>query len=214
VVQPWPPVRYLPGDALLALYRWRGPVINEGVGGYGYTYLLGPEANKFVFANSDAFSWSDAFRVLVPVDGPTALIVSDGADHRRRRNLVQPAFRHQRVQKYVRIMAASADAVIDTWQRGQRLDIYQQLRSAIRRSTIESLFGQRMSGHADVLGEQLQPLMDLTHRTEPTLKWQQRLGTPAWRHGGERWPPARASTSGSMRRSRGFAPAAQPTTMC
>jgi cytochrome P450 len=174
-------VRYLPGEALLALYRWRGPVINEGVGGHGYTYLLGPEANKFVFANSDAFSWSDAFQVLVPVDGPTALIVSDGSDHRRRRNLVQPAFHHQQVQKYVRIMAANADAVIDTWQRGQNLDIYQQFRSAIRRGTIESLFGRRMSGHADFIGEQLQPLMDLTHRTEPTLKWQQRLRSPAWR---------------------------------
>jgi cytochrome P450 len=78
-------------------------------------------------------------------------------------------------------MVVNADAVIDTWQRGQRLDIYQQFRSAIRRSTIESLFGQRMAGHADLLGEQLQPLMDLTHRTAPTLKWLQRLRSPAWR---------------------------------
>ena len=78
-------VRYPPGEVLLALYRHRGPVINMGIGRRGYTYLLGPEANKFVFANADAFSWREAFQVLVPVDGPTALVVSDGADHRRQR---------------------------------------------------------------------------------------------------------------------------------
>lgn len=44
-------VRYPLGEALLALYRWRGPLINAGVGGHGYTYLLGAEANRFVFAN-------------------------------------------------------------------------------------------------------------------------------------------------------------------
>ena len=43
------PIRYPPGEALLALYRRRGPVINAGIAGLGYTYLLGPEANKFVF---------------------------------------------------------------------------------------------------------------------------------------------------------------------
>lgn len=181
MAEPWRPVRYLPGEALLALYRWRGPVINEGVGGYGYVYLLGAEANKFVFANSDAFSWWEAFQILVPVDGPTSLIVSDGADHRRRRSIVQPAMHYRQVQHYVQTMVANADAVIDTWQRGQRLDIYQQFRSAIRRSTIESLFGERMAGHADLLGEQLQPLLDLTHRTAPTFKWQRRVRSPAWR---------------------------------
>lgn len=51
------PVSYPPGEALLALYRRRGPVINAGVGGRGFVYLLGPEANKFVFANADSFSW-------------------------------------------------------------------------------------------------------------------------------------------------------------
>jgi cytochrome P450 len=181
MVEPSRPVPYLPGEVLLALYRRRGSVINQGIGGYGVVYLLGPEANKFVFANSDAFSWWDAFQTLVPVVGPTALIVTDGADHRRRRSIVQPAFYHQQIQKYVQIMAANADAVIDTWQPGQRLDIYQQFRSAIRRSTVESLFGQQIAEHADFLGEQLQPLLDLTHRTAPALKWQQRLRSPAWR---------------------------------
>lgn len=121
------PVRYRPGDALAALHRRRGPIVDAGIGRHGYVYVFGAEANKFVFANSDAFSWWDAFQVLVPVDGPTALIVSDGADHRRRRSLVQPAFHQRHVGGYLQIMAANADAVIDSWRPGDTIDIFAQL---------------------------------------------------------------------------------------
>ncbi len=174
-------MRYPPGDALLALYRLRGPVIEAGVGRHGYTYLLGPEANKFVFANADAFSWRQTFENLAIVDGPTALIVSDGEDHRRRRSVVAPGLRHRQVQDYVATMAAAVDAVIDGWRPGQRLDIYQQCRAAVRRSTAESLFGQRLAAHSEFLGQQLQPLLDLTHRLPQVAQLQRRINSPGWR---------------------------------
>jgi cytochrome P450 len=179
--RPSRPVRYPPGEALLALYRRRGPVINSGVGRHGYTYLLGPEANKFVFANADAFSWRETFQNLALVDGPTALIVSDGDDHRRRRSVVARGLRHRQIQEYVQTMVASIDTVIDGWRPGQRLDIYQQCRAAVRRSTAESLFGERIAAHSDFLGEQLQPLLDLTHRLPQVVRLQQLLRAPGWR---------------------------------
>ena len=175
------PVRYPPGDALLALYRRRGPVIDAGIGRHGYIYLLGPEANKFVFANADAFSWRETFGNLALVDGPTALIVSDGDDHRRRRSVVAPGLRHRQVQDYVATMVSNIDAVIDGWRPNQRLDIYQQCRAAVRRSTVESLFGRRLAVHSDFLGEQLQPLLDLTHQLPQVMQLQQRINTPGWR---------------------------------
>ncbi len=181
MAEPYRPVPYRPGEALLALYRRRGPVINSGVGPYGYTYLLGAEANKFVFANADAFSWRETFETLALVDGPTALIVSDGDDHRRRRSVVAPGLRHRQIQDYVQIMVSNIDAVIDSWRPGQRLDIYQQFRSAVRRSTAESLFGRRLAVHSDFLGEQLQPLLDLTHQLPQIVRLQQRVNSPAWR---------------------------------
>jgi len=179
--QPYRPVPYLPGEALLALYRRRGPVINSGVGRHGYTYLLGTEANKFVFANADAFSWRETFENLAIVDGPTALIVSDGVDHQRRRSVIAPGLRHREIQSYVRTMVSNIDIVIDGWRPGQRLDIYQQFRAAIRRSTAESLFGQRIAAHSDFLGEQLQPLLDLTHQLPQVMHMQRRVKAPAWR---------------------------------
>lgn len=175
------PVRYLPGEGLLAMYRLRGPVINSGVGRHGYTYLLGPEANKFVFTNADAFSWAQTFESLAIVDGPTALIVSDGDDHRRRRSVVAPGLRHRQIQDYVQTMVSNIDTVIDGWRPGQRLDIYRRCRAAVRRSTAESLFGSRLAEHSDFLGEQLQPLLDLTHQLPQLAALQQRINTRGWR---------------------------------
>jgi cytochrome P450 len=174
-------VPYRPGEALLALYRRRGAVVNAGIGRHGYTYLLGPEANRFVFANADAFSWRETFENLAIVDGGTALIVSDGDDHRRRRSVVAPGLRHREIQHYVQTMVSNIDAVIDSWRPGQRLDIYRQFRSAVRRSTAESLFGERLAVHSDFLGEQLQPLLDMTHLLPPVMQVQRRLNSPAWR---------------------------------
>lgn len=68
--QPYRTVSYLPGEALLALYRRRGAVVNSAVGRYGYTYLLGGEANKFVFANADAFNWQQTFQNLALMPAP------------------------------------------------------------------------------------------------------------------------------------------------
>lgn len=175
------PVTYRPGEALLAAYRRRGAVINSGVGSHGYTYLLGPEANKFVFANADAFSWAQTFESLAWVDGPTALIVSDGDDHRRRRSVVAPGLRHRQIQDYVQTMVTNIDSVIDGWRPGQRLDIYRQCRAAVRRSTAESLFGPRLAAHSEFLGEQLQPLLDLTHQLPQLVTLQRRLNSPGWR---------------------------------
>ena len=172
---------YLPGEALLALYRRRGPLINSGVGRHGNTYLLGAAANKFVFANADAFSWQQTFESLALVDGPTALIVSDGDDHRRRRSVVAPGLRHRQIQDYVQTMVSNIDTVIDSWRIGQRLDIYQQCRRAVRRSTAESLFGQRIAVHSEFLGEQLQPLLDLTHQLPQVVQLHRRAKSPAWR---------------------------------
>ena len=71
--------------------------------------------------------------------------------------------------------------MIDGWRPGQRLDIYRHCRSAVRRSTAASLFGQRMAAHSEFLGEQLQPLLDLTHQLPQLVTLQRRVGAPAWR---------------------------------
>ena len=123
------------------------------------------------------------FEILVPTDGPNALIVSDGDDHRRRRSAVASALHHRKIGDYVETMVVNTDVGHrHAGGQGQRLDIYPQLRSAIRRNIAECLYGSRMAAHAETLGEYLQPLLALTHMPPPqVLRLQQRLGAPAWR---------------------------------
>jgi cytochrome P450 len=169
-----------PHRALPNLYRRFGPVCTVGFGPLRYVYLLGPEANRFVLSNSELFGWREAFDSLVVVDGETALIVSEGPDHQRRRRLVAPAFGRHQVQSYVQTMRANADAAIATWRPGQLVNLYDEMRRVIRRSTIEVLFGSRLAQDEPELGKLLQRALDVIERPPP---WQQlqRLGAPSWR---------------------------------
>ncbi|WP_020671348.1 cytochrome P450 [Amycolatopsis nigrescens] len=173
--------KYTPAELLLALHRRFGPVVSAGAGRNRFVYLLGAEANRFVFANSPLFRNREAYAGLIPVDGETSLPVSDGDDHRRRRRLVQPALHHRQIDGYLRIMAENADAVVGSWRTGQRVEVYQAFRAAIRRSTIQSLFGGRLAADAEFFGDQLQPLLDLVDRLPQTVAVLERLHLPPWR---------------------------------
>src|SRR5438067_13382727 len=82
-----------PYSALPLLRERYGPLSVVGYGPTRYVYMLGREENEFVLSTgSSHFTWREVFEPLIGlVDGTTALVVSDGEDHQRRRRLVQPA---------------------------------------------------------------------------------------------------------------------------
>jgi cytochrome P450 len=131
-----------PQGALLRLRAEYGPVVQLGVGRLKYVYLLSPEANELILATDPRnFTWKEAFQPLVAVDGETALVVSDGEDHARRRRIVQPAFHRRRIGGYLDVMVEEADRVVDGWADGGTVDAYAEFRLAIRRITLRCLFG-------------------------------------------------------------------------
>ncbi|WP_207947724.1 cytochrome P450 [Occultella glacieicola] len=174
---------YRPAEFLGRCHDRFGPVLRVG-GARGFAYVRGEAANAAVFAASDRFRWEEAFAGLVPVDGPTSMIVSDGAAHRRRRRLVQPSMHLSQVAHHVQIMASTADAVIDTMRPGTEVDAYAEFRAAIRRSTINALFGPGLAAYADELGRSLQPLLDLVDGLPALTDWHRRLSTRTWQRAG------------------------------
>ncbi|APU16836.1 MULTISPECIES: cytochrome P450 [Actinoalloteichus] len=176
-----PTIGYRPGDTLAAMHRRFGPLMRAGVGRRGFVYLMGPEANSFIFANAGLFRTREAFEVLVPVNGESSLLLSDGDVHRRRRRLMAPALHHRQIDGYLSIMAAHADATLDAWNPGQTVDAYQEFRAAIRRTTIESLFGRRLAADADFFGRHLQSLLSLMNDLPTVLALRRRFRTAAWR---------------------------------
>jgi cytochrome P450 len=169
---------FLPGEMLSALYRRRGSITMVGP----FTFLLGPEANRFLLANSELFSWRRAFRAFIPVSGESALIVSDGDAHRRIRRALQPHFHRRQIERHLAIIAENADIVIDQWRPGQRVDVFEAFRSALRRSTIDSLFGPNMARDTPFISEHLQDPLDLARSGVPQVAAvKRRLSTPHWR---------------------------------
>ena len=149
---------------VLDLFGRYGPVVEFGVGPVRYVYLFGREANEHILATDpDGFLWRDGFRVLVPVVGDTALVVTDGDEHARRRRLVQPAFGRRHIEGHVALMQHEIDRIIDGWTAGTLVDAYADLRLAVRRMVILALFGEHLRARADELGELLQGALDFVN---------------------------------------------------
>jgi cytochrome P450 len=141
------------------------------------TLVFGTEANRLVLAERpEAFEWGPAMRLLEVVDGPTALVVTDGPEHRRRRRLVQPAFAIKRIDAQIDLVVREIDRALDAWRPGARLDAYDTLRTAIRRIVVRGLFGHELGDLADEIGDRLEPALRYLTRTpmgriDVDLRW-------------------------------------------
>ena len=97
---------------MVALQQRYGRVCAIGVGPLRYLFLFGPDAHRELFAaDIDRFSWREVTKSLIPVDGDTAIVVSDGDDHRRRRRVVQPAFSVRRLDGHLPLVAEEVNAI-------------------------------------------------------------------------------------------------------
>ena len=73
-----------------------------------------PVALRELFAApTDSFRWNHKFNLLGVVVGPGSMIVSDGADHKRRRSSVQAAFSLRRLSGWIPMIVERTDAAID-----------------------------------------------------------------------------------------------------
>ena len=154
-----------PHHTLLEMRETYGPVIEFGAGRYRYVYLLSVEANEYVLTRgSDHFTWAGAFRPLAVAVGETALVLSDGEDHHRRRRVVQPAFHRRRIDGYLAIMLEEANRVLDRWAPGATVDAFAEFRLAIRRVVLRCLFGDELVARDDELADRLEIVLRYVNR--------------------------------------------------
>jgi len=184
-------MQFKPVDTVVRLHEQYGTVVGFGIRPFRYIALFGPEANKLILADRvDAFRWRDAFAMLEPVDGPTALVVSDGDEHKRRRRLVQPAFHTKRINSYVGLMVDEIDRSIDGWTAGQEFKAYDELRSSVRRVVVSALFGEELRARADEIGDVLEPALEFVDQKLSQQQVKIDLPWTAW----HRCKAARAAT--------------------
>ena len=149
------------------LYATFGPVVDIGYRvPIRLVSLTGVDANRYILSeHPENFTWREAFKLLEVVDGPSALVLSDGEDHRRRRRLVQPAFSIRRVDAHLDLAVREIDSTLATWRPGRSLDAMSELRSAVRRIVVRALFGEELGALADRIGDLLEPALRYVGRT-------------------------------------------------
>ena len=101
---------------------------------------------------NDRYRWDHKFNVLGFVVGSESMIVSDGADHKRRRAPVQHAFGRRRLNGWIPLIVDRTDAAIDEIPTGEPVDLYRVGRTLILGIVVRALFGERLAARADEIG--------------------------------------------------------------
>lgn len=174
-------ITYWPVELLLRHRLTKGSILRGRLGRQSYVYLLGARANALIFAHDAWFSVGEAYAGLIPVDGPTSVVVSDGADHTRRRGVLRPILAPRQIRTYLSAISESAIEAVQQIRPREPFDAYQLFRRAIRRSTLRALFGPNMATDAEWLGERLQPLLDLVDGVPQLVALEERRNSKTWK---------------------------------
>jgi len=143
-----------------------GPIFGLGGGPVRLAVVGDPSALRELFAlPSDVFRWGHRFNVLGFVVGNESMIVSDGADHKRRRSSVQAAFSRRRLNGWIPMIVDRTDASLDRLTASladavEQVDLYTFGRSLVLEIAIRSLFGERLADRADEIGALFQRPQD------------------------------------------------------
>jgi retinoid hydroxylase len=89
--------------------------------------LLGSEANRFVLTRGMQYlRWQDGWPPTFPALLGDALFLQDGEEHRRKRNLLMPAFHAQAIESYLSTIEGLLAAQLTHWEGLERFSFYEQ----------------------------------------------------------------------------------------
>ncbi|GHF09025.1 cytochrome P450 [Streptomyces morookaense] len=130
--------------------------------GDGVTWSLGPLRSLFVShpehigellgAVEQTFDILDVGWAFRRVAGQS-VILSKGAEWRRKRSLVQPTVRPRQVRLYASTMVDCAQAAADRWRDGQRIDVLREMALLTQRVVVRTLFGNDIGDQSSALGD-------------------------------------------------------------
>ncbi len=143
-----------------------GSVCGLGWGPMRVAVVGDPVALRDLFAApTESFRWNHKFNLLAVVVGPGSMIVSDGADHKRRRSSVQAAFSRRRLNGWIPMIVERTDVAIDDLvasldHSAETVDLYRVGRSLVLEIVVRAMFGERVARHATEFGDLFQRAQD------------------------------------------------------
>ena len=171
-----------PLPLLLRLYDTYGPVFSIRLIYAPVVFALGPEANHHItVSGASNFRWRDGgMGDLIPLLGD-GLLTTDGAYHRRARQIMLPAFHRERLTEAGDTMVEETARALEAWRPDARVDLYSWTRHLALRIALRALFGfdpDRTTHDAD-LAEVFESVLGYWGR-EYTMQMLRGPGSP-WR---------------------------------
>ena len=124
------------------------------------------------FPKSTLYDICDKF-----ITKPTVFI-SEGADHRRRRKLVEPAFGRRRLEAYAEIMVENARLLQARWKAGRVFDADAEMHRVARTVAFGVFFGRDRQAHQDIGARAVRAFRDLAIGFLPLSGLLRRLPLP------------------------------------
>jgi cytochrome P450 len=155
-----------PVGCMRRLQRRHGLTIAFRKGQAGGLFAFGPEHNRQLFANPDAFAIVSRFpgpRHSAQRRFGRGLFSMNGAEHQEQRRLLMPPFRKDQLGAYHEALLDLTEGLLAGWRAGTELDLWAQMKEHALRITTRLLFGvaDQAVGHAiEALFEEW---LDLNH---------------------------------------------------
>lgn len=162
----WPWVGSIPRFArspltfLTELRREHGPVARFRMANLDYVLLSDPEGIQQVLVTEhDRFEKHAYLRFTLGDAIGGGLLVAEGEDWRRQRQLAQPDFRPDRVRDYAPAMVAHTDGMLARWRDEPRRELHADTSQLALAIAAETLFGVDVADEAEAIGDALDDVM-------------------------------------------------------
>jgi cytochrome P450 len=109
--------------------------------------------------NASSFHKSRDYAALEFILG-RGLLTNEGHPWQTQRQLIQPAFRHENISDYARIMAESAAAHLSRWRDKQTCNLHHEMADLTLDIVSKSLFGSKRSHDTHAIGTEIAAVMD------------------------------------------------------
>jgi cytochrome P450 family 135 len=170
----WPVVVQTAG--LLRFRHWFHPYMHRrygdvftvrlAPGGRPLVFFSRPEHAKEIFAGDpEVFHAGKANGILGPIMGEHSLLLQDGAEHKRARKLLMPAFNGHALREYRSLVTEVAAAQVATWRAGEEFRSLDRMNALTLEVILRVVFG--VTDEARLA--QLRPRVNATVNVSPVI---------------------------------------------
>jgi cytochrome P450 len=146
--------------------------------------IADPSLVRQVFTVSEQFlEVGDAQQPLEVVYGPTSVLLSDGAAHRRIRRLLVPPLRRGAIARYRELIVQATHRILDSWPVGRPFEMLEQMRVLSREIIMRVVLGLDDERQLEHFSEILETMLHYASSEQMTVRYFARSigGLSTWR---------------------------------